>query len=328
MENWKNNFSQPIWDLGQTDSRLAGIYSTVRDTSTVEKFIHGQFLESAETYARRYSGVDYFQSLIQESFNRIEWKSKILENLKILDIGSGAGNSIIPLLRLCGQSEVIASDLSVPLLAILRKALIEKNLDSRCRVVQMNAEVLDFQSDSFDLVMGAAILHHLISPEKVIEGCARILKPGGVAVFYEPFELGNAMIKIIYRNLLEDPRSLTIRPGIRRFLKEMWQGLHLLKGKDKSAPIFQKLDDKWLFSRRYFEGLGEKFKFSDVLIYPIHGIDQMFETQVKTHLRLGCEVGPDRLPSWAWKKIKQFDDDFSLEQKEEMILEGCVVFKK
>jgi len=325
---WQTLFKGELFDLGTSDPRWEGIYSAVKDPTSIEKFIHEQFLNSAEVYARRYSGVEYFQTLICQSFDQLGWNSERLSDLNVLDIGSGAGNSIIPLLRLCKNSEVIASDLSVPLLAILKKSLQEQNLATHCKLVQMNAEELDFHPNSFDLVLGAAILHHLFSPQKVIQACARILKPHGVAIFYEPFENGNAMMKVIYRTLLEHPRGWLIRPGLRRFFKEMKDGLHLLKGRDKSGEIFQRLDDKWLFTKEYFKELGKQSGFTQTQIYPIHGFENMFEVQVKSHLRLGRDTGPERLCGWAWEKIRQFDQDFSEDMKKDLLIEGCIMFRK
>ena len=44
-----------------------------------------------------------------------------------------------------------------------------------------------FVPESFDLVTGAAILHHLIDPSRALVAAHRALKPGGFAMFFEPF---------------------------------------------------------------------------------------------------------------------------------------------
>ena len=45
-----------------------------------------------------------------------------------------------------------------------------------------------------DLAVGAAILHHILDPAKVLASCHRALKPGGWAIFFEPFEAGNTIV--------------------------------------------------------------------------------------------------------------------------------------
>jgi SAM-dependent methyltransferase len=49
----------------------------------------------------------------------------------------------------------------------------------------MDAHHLDFPDGSFDVVFGADILHHLQMPD-VLDEIARVLAPGGRAVFLEP----------------------------------------------------------------------------------------------------------------------------------------------
>ena len=68
----------------------------------------------------------------------------------------------------------------------------------------MDAENLKFNDNSFDLVYGSGILHHL-SIEKAIIEIKRVLKKGGKAVFYEP--LGHNIFINIFRSLTPGLRS-------------------------------------------------------------------------------------------------------------------------
>jgi len=67
-----------------------------------------------------------------------------------------------------------------------------------------DGENLGFASASFDTVYGVAILHHLDLPSALRE-IARVLKPNGVAVFYEP--LGHNPAINLYRKLTPDIRT-------------------------------------------------------------------------------------------------------------------------
>ncbi len=62
--------------------------------------------------------------------------------------------------------------------------------------LQMDAEQLAFRDQSFDLVVGEAILHHL-DLERCFAKISRILQPAGVAVFIEP--LGHNPVLNWYR---------------------------------------------------------------------------------------------------------------------------------
>lgn len=66
-----------------------------------------------------------------------------------------------------------------------------------------------FPDETFDLVFGSSIIHHLDVPRSLAE-IRRILKPGGVALFKEP--LGGNPIFDLYRKLTPDSRTPDERP--------------------------------------------------------------------------------------------------------------------
>src|SRR5439155_21417989 len=148
--------------------------------------------------------VPYFRHLIETALQRIGLDPRSINS--VLDIGSGAGNSVLPILELCPHAFVVASDLSIELLALLKGAIEEQGHIERCALVQLNAEDLDFHAESFDLVVGAAILHHLFAPDETIRRCGTILKRGGFALFFEPFETGNLVLRMIYHSILNEAR--------------------------------------------------------------------------------------------------------------------------
>jgi SAM-dependent methyltransferase len=96
----------------------------------------------------------------------------------------------------------------------------------------MNAEDLDFPDDSFDLVCGNGIVHHLELDAAYAE-VARVLKPDGVAVFSEP--LGHNPLINLYRRLTPDQRTPDEHPlrtadieRARRYFGTVeWRSFHL-----------------------------------------------------------------------------------------------------
>lgn len=80
---------------------------------------------------------------------------------------------------------------------------------ARPRFVQMDAEHLAFDDGVFDLVCGSAILHHL-RLEPALSEIARVLAPGGRAVFLEP--LGHNPLINGYRRLTPSLRTDDERP--------------------------------------------------------------------------------------------------------------------
>lgn len=76
----------------------------------------------------------------------------------------------------------------------------------------MNAEAMEFEDDTFDLVFGSGIIHHL-DTEKSYREIRRVLKPKGVAVFKEP--LGHNLALNAYRVVTPSARTPDEHPLLR-----------------------------------------------------------------------------------------------------------------
>jgi SAM-dependent methyltransferase len=105
-----------------------------------------------------------------------------LENTRVLDYGCGHGIAGVVLARL--GADVTAFDLSGEFVREARQRARANGVNLRC--VHANGERLPFRDHSFDRIWGNAILHHLRLPIAGRE-LMRVLRPGGVAVFCEPW---------------------------------------------------------------------------------------------------------------------------------------------
>jgi ubiquinone/menaquinone biosynthesis C-methylase UbiE len=101
---------------------------------------------------------------------------------RVLDFGCGHGMAAVVLAR--RGARVTAFDLSHGYLD--EAAMRAKANGVEIAFVRANGEMLPFAAAAFDAVWGSAILHHL-DLEKAAWDLARVLRPGGVAVFCEPW---------------------------------------------------------------------------------------------------------------------------------------------
>lgn len=80
---------------------------------------------------------------------------------------------------------------SVTCVNISQKEIDESKLEYRNTrmpiFIQMDAHQLEFDDNSFDLVFGFGMLHHL-DYEKTLSEVNRVLTPGGIAIFKEPLD--------------------------------------------------------------------------------------------------------------------------------------------
>ena len=155
-----------------------------------------------------------------------------LRGKRALDYGCGHGMAAVVLAR--AGADVTAFDLSPGYVAEARERLRANGVSGT--VVAADGEHLPFPDRSFDAVWGNAILHHL-DLAKAGRELARVMKPGGVAVFCEPWG-GNPLLSLARRWLpypgkdrTPDELPLTARdlePLRGCFPVVEWEGFQLL----------------------------------------------------------------------------------------------------
>ena len=94
-----------------------------------------------------------------------------------LEIGAGTGYFTLNLLRAGLIGEATCSDISPGMLATLRANA--ERLGLEVRTEQVDAERLPFADESFDLVLGHAVLHHIPDLDRAFAEFERVLAPGG-----------------------------------------------------------------------------------------------------------------------------------------------------
>jgi SAM-dependent methyltransferase len=127
-------------------------------------------------------------------------------NVKVLELGCGWGLSSI---RFAGWgADVIGIDVSTKRIEWATEKAAEQPKGS-ARFLVMDAERLEFDDDTFDVVCGQAVLHHL-ELHRACSEIVRVLKPEGVAIFVEP--LGHNPFINLFRRLTPNLRTPDERP--------------------------------------------------------------------------------------------------------------------
>lgn len=118
-----------------------------------------------------------------------------LQGQQALDYGCGHGMAAVVMAR--AGARVTAFDLSPGYVLETQRRAAANHVQIHCVVA--NGEHLPFPSESFDVVWGHAVLHHL-DLTKAGRELHRVLKPGGRAVFCEPWG-GNPLLQFARRTL-------------------------------------------------------------------------------------------------------------------------------
>jgi SAM-dependent methyltransferase len=120
-----------------------------------------------------------------------------------LEIGAGTGYFSLNLLQAGIVGEATCTDISPGMVATLARNAQRLGLD--VRTARADAESLPFADESFDLVLGHAVLHHLPNLRRAFAEFHRVLRPGGRIIFAgEPSRLGDRIASVPKRgaNLL------------------------------------------------------------------------------------------------------------------------------
>ena len=174
------------------------------------EFFDDIYREDGRASVRKYYSVattvqNRFTSLIREN----------CEGLETLEYGCGPGRYGLELAR--RGARVTGIDVSETGIELANERAQEMGLDNAHFLI-MDAEELDFATNSFDLVFGTGILHHL-DLDRSLSEIARVLKPEGRAIFIEP--LGHNPVINLFRRLRPELRTPDEHPLRARDLREM-----------------------------------------------------------------------------------------------------------
>jgi SAM-dependent methyltransferase len=180
--------------MGSIDARRSGRHARERAYHD-ERFTHEVRTHSARYYEGAAGGERYLQLL-----------AEITPGREVLELGCGRGTTARSLAR--DGARVLAVDISPVAIQTASRRARERG-EEHVRFEVMNAEALDVERDSFDVVCGSGVLHH-VDLDRTYRETARVLRPGGEAVFHEP--LAHNPLIGLYRRLTPRERSSDEHP--------------------------------------------------------------------------------------------------------------------
>jgi len=287
-----------------------------------------RYLVNSEDDFKQYVNYEFPYFIIKKI---IEEDGLSIDNGLILDLCSGFGNTVIPLMLDFPNAKVVASDLSEGMLRILIREAIKYKVDDRLEALVCNAQDSNWKSQSVDLVVGGAALHHMIDPSLTISAAMTALKSGGRAIFLEPMEAGHCVFALALKeiNELSEMMELRYRPAY-DFLSGIIKDIDVRTHHDTYTIDFpwDELDDKWIFSKKYLEDIA--FKNNCTLqVKPLNSAKNPFYMQTATCLNLYAKLNfPECLPEKAIKILEKYDSTFSDSGLYDLPIEAALIFKK
>lgn len=226
-----------------------------------------------------------------------------------LELGAGTGYFTLNLLREGLIEEATCTDIAPGMLKALDANAASLGLD--VNTVVCDAEDLPFDDDSFDLVLGHAVLHHIPNLGQAWKEIHRVLRPGGIAVFAgEPSERGDRIANV--------PKALAWRvsPLWRRALRatQASEG-HQDGGAENHA--MEAFVDVHAFTPGELSAPAKAAGFSDVRV---SGEELLANWFGWTNRALEASADPATVPMW-WKQYA-FHGYMNLQKVDRALLEG------
>ncbi len=104
---------------------------------------------------------------------------------RILDLGCAVGHSTLPYRDAYPEAEIHAVDVAAPMLRYAHARA--ESLGVPVHFSQQNAESMDFEDESFDLIVSHILVHETSAKAivNIMRECRRLLRPGGLVVHSE-----------------------------------------------------------------------------------------------------------------------------------------------
>lgn len=149
-------------------------------------------LEEIQGYwNHRYTGYSKVNQKELEGTQRERWKDQLKrllsanQTLKVLDIGTGPGFFTIILEEL-GYTTITGIDVSNKMLEVAKENIQKYGKkNSSIQLIQMDAQKLEFKSETFDIIVSRNLTWNLEKPQQAYSEWLRVLKPNGALFIFD-----------------------------------------------------------------------------------------------------------------------------------------------
>ncbi|WP_433201417.1 class I SAM-dependent methyltransferase [Nocardia sp. CA-107356] len=189
----------------------AEVEAALKDTKLAQVLYHDW---EAETYDDKWS-ISYDERCIDYARGRFDAAvgPAPLPYARALELGCGTGFFLLNLMQGGVAKSGSVTDLSPGMVKVALRNAEHLGLDVDGRVA--DAETIPYEDDTFDLVVGHAVLHHIPDVELAVKECLRVLKPGGRFVFAgEPTTAGNFYARWLGRITWKATTTVTKLPAL------------------------------------------------------------------------------------------------------------------
>ncbi|KAA8964801.1 class I SAM-dependent methyltransferase [Mycobacterium sp.] len=210
-----------------------------------------------------------------------------------LELGCGTGFFLLNLIQSGVARRGAVTDLSPGMVDVATRNGRSLGLDIDGRVA--DAERIPYDDDTFDLVVGHAVLHHIPDVQLALREVLRVLRPGGRFVFAgEPTTVGDRYARALSTLTWRVITTVTRLPGLRG-----WRRPQAELDESSRAAALEALVDLHTFTPAELERIAARAGAAAVHTATAEFTAAMLGWPLRT---LECAVPPGWL-GWGWAKF-------------------------
>jgi SAM-dependent methyltransferase len=189
----------------------------------------------------------FFDDLEQYHFEKLHHLLDLIpfdqyRGRSVLEVGCGAGVDLLRFAR--AGAAVTGVDIAQSAIDLATANFKLHRLEADLRVA--NGELLPFANDAFDLVYAHGVVQYTANPERLVDECRRVLKPGGEAIFqaYNRVSWLNALSKLMSVGLEHDDAPVLLKFTIGQF-RRLLAGFSQVTIVPERFPVRSRLHGGW-----------------------------------------------------------------------------------
>jgi SAM-dependent methyltransferase len=189
----------------------------------------------------------FFDDLDQYHFEKLHHLLRLVDfdgarGRTVLEVGCGAGVDLARFAR--GGAIVTGVDLSASAIDLARANFEQQGLIGHFEVA--DGEHLPFADNSVDLVYAHGVVQYTVDPQRLVNECRRVLKPGGQAIFqvYNRMSWLNALSKLMNVGLEHDDAPVLLKFSIGEF-RRLVSGFSEIRIVPERFPVKSRLHGGW-----------------------------------------------------------------------------------
>ena len=189
----------------------------------------------------------FFDDLDQYHFEKLHHLLRLVSfdgyrGRRVLEVGCGAGVDLARFAK--GGADVTGVDIAASAIDLAHANFAQQELRGDFHVA--NGEALPFPDQSFDLVYAHGVVQYTADPQRLVDECRRVLKPGGEAIFqvYNRRSWLNALSKLMNVGLEHEGAPVLLTFSIGEF-RRLLCGFHGVTILPERFPVKSRLHGGW-----------------------------------------------------------------------------------